>query len=131
MVLSGYAPPEMVSEVTSEPAFLECLGEMLRFMDMVPEAVLFPHIERCIEGTFRVRIVGAFLESSSELSESDFVILLHRTLIIYNFEVEIFHLLTKMHRDCIGFDSASNRRVGRKHLARLERAEYEVAKSST
>ena len=68
----------MVSEVTSEPAFLECLGEMLRFMDMVPEAVLFPHIERCIEGTFRVRIVGAFLESSSELSESDFVILLHK-----------------------------------------------------
>ena len=71
------------------------------------------------------------VQSAVHLIEGDFVFSFHRTLIIYNFEVEIFHLLPKTDRDCIGFDSASNRRVGCKHLARFECAEYEVAKSST
>ena len=121
----------MVGVFAFEPSFLEGLGEELRFVDIVSKTVVFPHVEGCVKLSFGVRIFRALVESCANVANWNFVFLLHRTLIIYNFEVEIFHLLPKTDRDCIGFDSASNRRVGCKHLARFECAEYEVAKSST
>ena len=97
--MTGDAVPKMVGMFTSDPAFFECLREELSFVDLVPEAVLFPHIERSIEGSFRVGIIGVLGYSMLDVDEWDFVFLFHRTLIIYNFEVEIFHLLSEMDRD--------------------------------
>ena len=83
-----------------EPSFLACGWFMAGFS---------PRPHKVFKEVGGVLFSQMLVQSAVHLIEGDFVILLHRTLIIYNFEVEIFHLLPKTDRDCIGFASALTR----------------------
>ena len=67
----------MVGVCAFEPAFFEGLGEELHLVDVVPQAVVLPHVERSIEGAFGVGIVGAPGYPISDIGECDFVVLSH------------------------------------------------------
>ena len=67
----------MVRVFAFEPSFLEGLGEELRFMDMMPETVVFPHVEGCVKLSFGVRIFRALVESCANVAYWNFVFLFH------------------------------------------------------
>ena len=67
----------MVGVFAFEPSFLEGLGEELRFVDMMPETVVFPDKDCRVKLPFGVRIFRALVESCANVANWNFVFLFH------------------------------------------------------
>ena len=63
----------MISVLALEPAFLEYLRKELPLVDLMPDTIPFPHVERRFEGSLRVRVIGPFRYPILDFAKRDFV----------------------------------------------------------
>ena len=75
-----------------EPAFLECLGEELLLVEVMPETVVLPHVPTVVEGFFGVVIVHSLLHTRTKRAQCDFVVSFHG-----------YYFLEVLRRDWLGF----------------------------
>ena len=85
MVKTGDTVPKMVCMFALEPAFAECLREELPFMDVMPDAVMLPHVKSGIKLPLWVRIFRACIQACLDVGKRDFVICSHDCL-VFGFE---------------------------------------------
>ena len=63
----------MICVFAFEPAFLEYLRKELPLVDLMPNAVPFPDVERRFEGSFWVWVIGPFRYPILDFAKRDFV----------------------------------------------------------
>ena len=77
MVFTGHTPPEMVCVFASYPALFECLGEELRFVDLMAQAVLFPHVPSFLKRLLRVVELHPLMQACADVGYENFVFCFH------------------------------------------------------
>lgn len=82
----------MICVSAFEPTFLECLGEELFLVEVMPETVVFPHVPTVVEGFFGVVIVHSLLHTRTKRVQCDFIVGLHSD-----------YFLEVLRRDWLGF----------------------------
>ena len=82
----------MICVSAFEPAFLECLGEELLLVEVMPETVVFPHVPTVVEGLVEVFVVHSLLHTRTERVQCDFIVGLHSD-----------YFLEVLRRDWLGF----------------------------
>ena len=82
----------MICVSAFEPAFLECLGEELLLVEVMPETVVFPHVPTVVEGLIEVFVVHSLLHTRTKRAQCDFVVRFHDAF-----------FLEVLRRDWLGF----------------------------